>query len=184
MRSLKGQLLIAAPGLMAPFFSRSVILMLEHNEEGAAGVVLNRPTEATVADIAEEVFSEPLDWDKPLLLGGPVPGPLMVIHRDEGLSDREIIAGVFNAVEVSKVREALFGRVEPSLVLANYAGWGPGQLEGEFNLDSWLTLPATLETIFWDGAGDLWDATVKRVNARKLSDFLGLSGAPTDPSMN
>lgn len=184
MRSLKGQLLIATPGLMAPFFARSVILMLEHNEEGAAGVVLNRPTEATVADIAEEVFSEPLDWDKTLLLGGPVPGPLMVIHRDEDLSDREVIPGVYNAVEISKVREVLFGRVEPSLVLANYAGWGPGQLEGEFDLDSWLTLPATLETIFWDGPGDLWDATVKRINAQKLSDFLGLGGVPADPRLN
>ena len=184
MRSLKGHLLIATPGLMAPFFSRSVILMLEHNEDGAAGVVLNRPTETTVADIAEEVFSTPLDWEKLLLLGGPVPGPLMVIHQEPRLADREVIPGVFNAVEMSKVREALFDRLEPSLILANYAGWGPGQLEGEFDLDSWLTLPATLETIFWAGPIDLWDATVRRVNARKLSEFLGLGDSPIDPSLN
>ncbi|WP_435016055.1 YqgE/AlgH family protein [Tundrisphaera sp. TA3] len=184
MRTLKGQLLIATPGLNAPFFTRSVILMLEHNEDGAAGIVLNRPTETTVAEIAEEVFDEALDWDKTLLLGGPVPGPLMVIHQDESLADREIIAGVFNSVEASKVREAIFGRPDPSLVVANYAGWGPGQLEGEFDLDSWLTLPATLETIFWAGTDDLWNATVKRVNAQKLSDFLGLGTIPADPSLN
>ena len=184
VRSLKGNLLIAAPGLLAPFFSRSVILMLEHNVEGAAGVVLNRPTETTVSDIAGEVFSEPLDWDKILHLGGPVPGPLMVIHREETLADGELIPGAFNAVEVNKVREALFGKVEPSLILANYAGWGPGQLEGEFDLDSWLTLPATLETIFWEGEVDLWDATVRRINARKLSEFLGLGETPIDPSLN
>src|ERR1700744_5133637 len=105
MRSLKGHLLIASPSLLASFFTRTVILMLDHTEEGAAGVVLNRPTEATVADIAETVFSEPIDWAKPLNLGGPVSGPLMVLHEVEDLSDQEIIPGVYNAVEISKVRE-------------------------------------------------------------------------------
>jgi putative transcriptional regulator len=184
MRSLKGQLLIASPSLVSSFFTKTVILMLDHTEEGAAGVVLNRPTEATVTDIAETVFSESLEWDKPLNLGGPVSGPLMLLHEVEELADQEVLPGIFNAVESSKVRQAVMDRTEPSLILANYAGWGPGQLESEFDVDSWLTLPATRDYIFWDGSQDLWDVVVKAINARKLSEFLGLRGVPADPTMN
>jgi putative transcriptional regulator len=184
VRSLKGHLLIASPSLLGSFFAKTVILMLDHTEEGAAGVVINRPTEATVTDIAETVFSEPFEWDKPLSLGGPVSGPLMVIHEVGELSDQEVCDGVYNSVEISKVRQAVMDRTEPSLIVANYSGWGPGQLEGEFGVDSWLTLPATRDYVFWDGSRDLWDVVVKAVNARKLSDFLGLRGVPVDPTVN
>jgi len=184
MKSLKGQLLISTPHLLAPFFTRSVILMLEHNEEGAMGVVLNHPTDAVVTDIAETVFQEPFEWDKPLGLGGPVPGPLMVLHTLEGLADQEVLPGLYSTIEASKVQELLRGRVEPSLVIANYSGWGPGQLEGEFDVDSWLTLPATIAYSFWAGTKDLWEVVVKEVNAKKLSEFLGLREVPPDPTMN
>ena len=184
MQSLKGQLLIASPTLTSSFFSRTVILMLDHNDEGAAGVVLNRPTEATVTDIAEKVFSEPFEWEKPLNLGGPVSGPLMILHELEEYSDLEVFPGLYNAVEISNVRQLVMDRTEPSMILANYAGWGPGQLEGEFGVDSWLTLPATRDYVFWEGTGDLWDVVVKAVNARKLSDFLRLRQVPTDPNLN
>ncbi len=184
MKSLKGQLLIAAPGLASTFFSRTVILMLEHGEDGATGVVLNRPTEATVTDIAEPVLSEPFEWGKTLNLGGPVSGPLMVLHRAEDLADEQIVPGVFHTVEDDKVREMIRERVEPSLILVNYAGWGPGQLEGEFDVESWLTLPATVDHVFWAGRRELWDVVVKAVNARRLSDFLGLREVPADPNLN
>ncbi|WP_435006704.1 YqgE/AlgH family protein [Tundrisphaera lichenicola] len=184
MQSLKGQLLIAAPSLTSSFFRRTVILMLDHTEEGAAGVILNRPTEATVTHIAETIFSESFNWDKSLSLGGPVSGPLMILHEVEEQSDLEIFPGLFNAVEISKVRDLILSRTEPSMILANYSGWGPGQLEGEFGVDSWLTLPATREYVFWEGTGDLWDTVVKAVNARQLSDFLGLREVPSDPTLN
>ncbi len=184
MTSLKGHLLIASPGLLESFFARTVILMLDHSEEGAAGVVLNRPTEATVADIAETVFSEPIDWDKPLNLGGPVAGPLMILHCDETRSDQEVFPGLHNAVDINHVRSLIEDRTEPSLILANYAGWGPGQLESEFGVDSWLTLPATIDHVFWEGEKELWDVVVMAINARRLSEFLGLRDVPSDPSLN
>jgi putative transcriptional regulator len=184
MQSLKGQLLIATPHLLAPFFTRSVILMLAHSEEGAMGVILNHPIEPTITDIAPSVFDEPFEWDKPLCLGGPVSGPLMVIHPREDLADDEVIPGVFSTIEASKVQELIRERIEPSLIVANYSGWGPGQLEGEFDVDSWLTLPATVEYTFWDGTKNLWDVVVQEVNAKKLSVFLGLREVPPDPSVN
>ena len=184
MQSLKGHLLVASPSLVAPIFARTVLLMLDHTEEGAAGLILNRPTETMVTEIAERIFEAPFTWEKPVSLGGPVPGPLMVLHTLEGLGDQESLTCVYNTVETDRVQELIHHRPEPSLVLANYAGWGPGQLESEFGDDSWLYLPATYEHVFWQGEGDLWDVVVKSINASQLSRMLRLKEIPDDPSMN
>src|SRR5262245_902575 len=128
MTSLKGHLLVATPQLIAPIFSRSVILMLDHSDGGAAGLILNRPTEATIATIADQVFEEPSDWEKVISLGGPVPGPMVVLHAVEELGDKEVIPGVYSTVDADKVRELVRAKPEPALALANYSGWAPGQL--------------------------------------------------------
>jgi len=91
MKSLKGHFLVASTSLDDPNFARAVLLIIEHTDEGAAGVILNRPTGATIAEIAEKVFDEPDDWDKPIHLGGPVPGPLMALHDLAHLGDQEVI---------------------------------------------------------------------------------------------
>jgi putative transcriptional regulator len=184
MNTLKSQLLIATPQLLAPIFARSVILMLEHNEEGAMGVIVNQPINTTITDLAGKIFDEAFEWDKPLYLGGPVPGPLMVLHTIEDLADQEIIPGVCHTLEAARVQEIIVRRPEPSLIIANYSGWGPGQLEGEFGWDSWLTLPAKPEHVFWPGDKELWKVVVNEVNARKLSEFLKLREMPADPSLN
>ena len=107
MNSLKGQLLIATPQLLAPIFTRSVILMLEHNEEGAMGVILNQPINTTITDLAGKIFEDGFEWDKPLSLGGPVPGPLMVLHTFEELADAEVLPGIFHTLEASRVQEII-----------------------------------------------------------------------------
>ena len=184
MNSLRGHLLIATPGLLDPDFARTVLLVLEHDEDGAMGVVLNRPTGATLSDLAGKVFEEGFEWDRPIHLGGPVTGPFTVIHAIEDLADREVIPGVYHTVEATKVQEIISRKPEPSLAVANYAGWGPGQLEGEFDEGSWLTLPATAEHVFWAGEKDLWRVVVSEANARKLADLLGLGELPPDPRVN
>lgn len=184
MNSLKGQLLIATPELDAPFFARTVILMVEHGPGGAVGLVLNKPTEATVADIAGAVLHAESDWDKPIQVGGPVDGPLMAIHGVEALSDAEVIPGIYTSVDAEKVRQVLTRRIEPSMIVANYAGWGPGQLEGEFDSDSWRTLPASPSLVFWDDARDLWEVVVSAAETRSLAAFLRLGVVPSDPSVN
>jgi putative transcriptional regulator len=184
MQSLKGHLLIATPQLTTPVFAHSVILMLEHGEEGAMGVILNQPINTQVTDLAGKIFEEDFEWSKPLHLGGPVPGSLMVVHTMPGLDAQEVIPGVFVSLDASTVQQIIHRRPEPSLIIANYSGWGPGQLEGEFNWDSWITLPATADHVFWTGEKDLWKVVVSEVNARKLSEFLGLRSLPNDPSLN
>jgi putative transcriptional regulator len=184
MDSLKGQLLIATPQLLAPFFARTVILMLEHGASGALGVVLNRPTEATVSDIAPQALQEPFEWPKPIYLGGPVPGPLMVLHTLEEMAEREVLPGLYSCVEAAKIQQVIRQRVEPSLIIANYSGWGPGQLEGEIEADSWFSAPATVEHVFWDRDDDLWTIVVKEIRNAQLADLLDLDDVPPDPTVN
>jgi putative transcriptional regulator len=184
MNSLKGHLLVATPQLIAPIFSHSVILMLEHSDGGAAGLILNRPTDATVASIADQVFDEPSDWEKAISLGGPVPGPMVVLHSQEELGDQEVIPGVFSTVDADRVRELVRTKAEPALTVANYSGWAPGQLEGEIETGSWVTLPARVKLVFWDGDGDLWKAVMKEYNAHQFAALFHLKGMPDDPTMN
>lgn len=184
MTSLKGHLLVATPELLAPIFARSVILMLDHSGTGAAGVILNRPTDATVAAIAEQVFEEPSDWEKPISLGGPVPGPLLVLHAVEDLADQEVLSGVFSTVDAAKVRDLVRRQAEPSLTVANYSGWSPGQLEGEIAEGSWVTLPARPGLVFGDAPEDLWEAVMKEYHGLRLASLLGLRGLPDDPRAN
>ena len=181
MQSLKGHLLVATPQLNAPIFSRSVLLMLEHTEEGAAGVILNRPTDATITDVSERIFEERFEWEKAVSLGGPVPGPLMVLHTLEGLADQETIAGVYNTVDSDKIQQLLRSKSEPMLIVANYAGWGPGQLEGEIEEDSWLSTPATSRHVFWEGDDDLWDVVIKEIKSAELARLFHLRTLPDDP---
>jgi putative transcriptional regulator len=184
MQTLRGHLLIATPRLRSPIFARSVILMLDQNEEGALGVILNQPINTTMTDLAGKIFVADFEWSKPISLGGPVPSSLMVLHRDETLADHEIIPGVYFTAEASKVQELIQQRPEPSLVLANYSGWGPGQLDGELRGDSWLTLPATIDHVFWTRDKELWKVVVNEVHTRKLSELLRLRELPPDPTLN
>lgn len=185
MRSLKGHLLIAAPELDTPFFQRTVILMLSHDENGAMGLVLNQPTEVTIADIAGEAFHDTSDWQKSVDRGGPVSGPLIMIHTIAEFAEDTVIPGVSTTMEVEALEILIRRKPEPSRVVANYSGWGPGQLEGEFGWASWLTLPATPEYIFWDEAnGDLWEVVLKAARTSTLASFLRVREVPADPTFN
>ncbi len=146
MQSLEGQLLIATPDLLAPMFSQSVVLMIDHDEEGAIGVILNKPTNTTMTDLSGKLFDDEFEWDKPLHVGGPVTGTLAVLHTIEAMADREVIPGVYLTLEATKVQHVLSKKPQPSVIVANYSGWGPGQLEGEIDRDSWLTMPASTST--------------------------------------
>ena len=182
--STKGQFLIASPSLVTPFFSKTVILMFEHNDDGAMGVVINRATRATVAEIAEQVFSEPLDWDKEILLGGPVPGPLLVLHSEAHLADQTVIDGVYSSVDPAKVEMLLRGNIEPCLVVANYSGWGPGQLEGEMAEDSWLVCPASDALVFSEERDELWDTVVALARHARGHEIFGINAGQTNPEWN
>jgi putative transcriptional regulator len=184
MQTLKGHLLIATPQLQSPIFTRSVILMIDQNKNGALGVIVNQQISTTMTDLAGKIFVDDFEWDKTISLGGPVASSLMVLHTDESLADQEIISGVYITAEGSKVQELIERRPEPSLVVANYSGWGPGQLDHEIRRNSWLTLPATIDHIFWTGEKELWRFVVNQAQVRKLTALVGVRNLPLDASLN
>jgi putative transcriptional regulator len=184
MASFKGHLLVAASSLLDPNFFHTVLLLIEHSGEGAAGLVLNRPTDKTISDVAEQVFQETIDWPKPVHLGGPVPGPVVILHTVQELADGELLDGVYSTMESDKLRQLVEKKAEPSLLLANYAGWGPGQLEAEMDDDSWRLLPARAEHVFWQKDNDLWRAVTNEIGRAHLKSFLKLPAEPDDPSLN
>ena len=184
MSSINGHLLIASPRMLDSFFSKAVVLMLAHSDEGAAGLVINRPTEATVSDLSKSIFQGSFTWDKPISLGGPVSGPLIVVHREADLADQEVIGGVYSTVEDLKVRRALKNRVDPSLVAINYAGWGPGQLEGELADDSWEVIAATHELVFPLQGQDIWNQALRQARSQKLHSLVNIREIPENPSWN
>ena len=103
MPSLQGHFLIASPHLDDPNFMRAVVLMVQHDEEGAFGLVLNRPCEQRLAEVFTPEFCNECDCEMPVYFGGPVPGPLIAIHNSEEFAEQCILPGVF----LSARREAM-----------------------------------------------------------------------------
>jgi putative transcriptional regulator len=184
MKSLKGQLLVADESLGDPNFARSVVLLFDHGEHGAGGVILNKPTDKTIFDIAPQLFGEPSDWRKIIHLGGPVPGPLAIAHTDESAADMTVADGLFSTIAAAKVLELIKKKVEPSLVIFNYAGWGAGQLESELAEDAWKLWPARPDHIFRHSPKDLWTAVMHEINGQSLAKMVRMKTKPTDPLAN
>ena len=183
MKSLKGHLLVAAPSLLAPEFAESVVLVVLHNDEGALGLILNRPTGAKIKDLWGQVSQTPCDREEPLQLGGPVQGSLMAIHDRETLSTIDVLPGVHVATELDKLEALVTGTDGPIRFFIGYSGWGAKQLESEIEQGAWLTAPATVDQIFTDDA-DLWDATLARLRADTIHSVLKIKDLPPDPSVN
>jgi|SRR5215211_2390320 len=172
--SLRGELLIAAPSLF-DYFRRAVVLVLEHNEEGAMGVVLNRPSETTVAE-AVSTLAGLTDEDELVRLGGPV-SPESVVALGEFDDPTEAARAVTGSLGLLDPDGP-----DPSLrrlrVYAGYAGWGPGQLEGEIEDGAWIVASLDPEDPFRDG--DLWADALQR----KGGGYSLLATMPADPSLN
>ena len=175
--SLKGQLLVAAPTLLDPNFSRTVVLIAEHSPEGALGVVLNRGSDLAVADSAPELddLVEPGDA---VFVGGPVePSGIVVLAEFE--DPGEAVAVAFSDIGfLGESRPAAGTR--RARVFAGHAGWAPGQLDAEIAGDGWILDPATREDVFASEPDGLWNAVL----ARKGGRYALLSRMPADPRMN
>lgn len=172
--SLSGKLLIAAPSLH-DFFRRTVVLIVEHNEQGAFGVVLNRPSEASVAEVVPSLALYAED-EEVVWVGGPVATDTAVaLGRFDDLgSSAGIVVGDLGVIDPDDPGEEL----RELRVYAGHAGWGPGQLESELEQEAWIIEPASAEDPFRDG--DLWSYLLER----RGGEYELLSRMPEDPSMN
>jgi putative transcriptional regulator len=178
MESLRGKLLISSPALYDPNFRRTVILVAHHDEEGAMGLVLNRPAELPVAEAAPQLTSL-VDEDDPLLVGGPVsPEALMVLAEFDDPDDAAArVLGDVGFVPADAEPETLDMR--RARVFAGYSGWGAGQLEAELEEGSWLVADAEPEDAFGEPE-TLWAQVLRRMGGR----YILLATMPSNPSLN
>jgi putative transcriptional regulator len=180
VQSLKGHLLIAGPGLVDPNFRRTVVLVGEHSEEGALGVILNRASEATVGDAVPELAAL-VDGAGAIHVGGPVQPSAIVVLAEFGEPER---AGALVVDSVgflpAEVDPDELGELLRARVFAGYAGWGPGQLDGELDEGSWIVEPALPDDVFTPAPEDLWSDVLRR----KGGPFGVLALMPPDPSLN
>jgi putative transcriptional regulator len=174
-----GQLLIAAPTLQDPNFWRTVVLVVEHSDEGALGLVLNRPSESPVGETVPQL-AELVDPDEPVLIGGPVqPGSVIVLAEFDNPDDAALIAfekvGVLGTDPSEHVPE-----VNAARAFAGHAGWGPGQLDDEVERGDWILEPARHADAFATEPAELWTTVLER----KGGNYALISRMPEDPSLN
>jgi putative transcriptional regulator len=179
-QSLRGKLLIASPALADPNFARSVVLITEHSDEGAMGVVLNRPSETDVAEVAPEL-GVVID-SEPVFIGGPVQPQALVVLAEFSQPEAAawlVVADVgFVAAETEHAE--LERAIRRGRVYAGYSGWGAGQLEAELEEEAWIVEPPLASELFPEDPEALW----QDVLARKGGQFALLARMPDDPSLN
>ena len=180
MESLRGQLLVASPGLLDPNFARTVVLIAEHNEEGAMGIVLNRVSEVEVADAAP-TLADLVPPGERVHAGGPVQPTAVVIMAefDDPAIAATLVIDRVGFVSADADFDVLVDALSRSRVFAGMAGWGPGQLESELERDDWILEPAEPDDVFAP-AEKIWP----RVLERKGGQFALLARMPPDPSLN
>lgn len=183
MTSLQGCFLMAAPDLIDPNFYRTVVLLVQHDEGGAFGLVLNRPTRKTIREIWTELGRGECAYDGPLYLGGPVTGPLIALHDDRERADGEVLPGVYVTANKDVIDSLIADPPERMRVFSCYSGWAANQLESELAEGAWIVVPATSELIFLEEE-DLWRRLSREMAERFLRSVLPPHRLPEDPTVN
>jgi len=182
MRSLQDHFLIAMPAMADPYFSETVTYICKHDDDGAFGVIVNRPGDLSIAEVLGQLaipLTKASSLDSPVLVGGPVePERGFVLHRSTQNYEGTITPGGDMKVTVSLDILAALGRGEgpdPSLVVLGYAGWGRGQLDAEIQQNSWLMVPANPAIIFDTPLEQRWAAALglPGVDIRSITNYAG-----------
>jgi putative transcriptional regulator len=178
--SLQGQLLVASPGLLDPNFRRTVVLVTEHTEDGAAGLVLNRPTESEVSEIVPALESL-VDDGEPIFMGGPVQ-PNGVLVLGEFLDPDDAAVPLFGSLGFPSLDEPddVVPLTPRRRIFAGYAGWGSGQLEDELAREDWILEEAQPDDAFTEAPQELWADVLRR----KGGIYELVARMPEDPSVN
>jgi putative transcriptional regulator len=179
MQSLQGKLLVSSPSLLDPNFRKTVVLVAHHDDEGAMGLVLSRPSEVAAAAAVPLLEGIP-GSDDPVFVGGPVqPEAFMVLAEFEDvdeaaapiMEDLGFMPADIEPDDLSIKRMRLF---------AGYSGWGAGQLEAELEEPSWIVVDAETDDAFANDPDELW----RTVLHRKGGPFSLMENMPFDPEMN
>jgi putative transcriptional regulator len=182
MSSLEGHLLIAMPGMQDPNFNETVAFICKHDENGAIGIVVNRPSDMSLEDVCRQLkFETNLgdDADQPIMNGGPVqPDRGFVLHQSEETFDSTVDPEAPVKVTVSQDILRAIARGDgpkPALVALGYAGWSSGQLESEIAGNAWLHAPADAGILFETPIENRWEAAAGLIgiDIRQVTSYAG-----------
>lgn len=179
--SRHGRLLVAAPALADPNFRRAVVLMLEHSDEGALGLVLNRPTPLVSREALPAGLADLMPAGERVFQGGPVQPEAVIVLADFADTSRAATIAFGSVGIVSPEPTAAgIGEVRAIRAFGGYAGWGAGQLERELEQEAWVDSEAQPGDVFTDDHEALWS----RVLERKGGSWRLIARMPEDPSVN
>jgi putative transcriptional regulator len=175
---LAGQLLIAMPTLIAPPFARTVIYLCAHNEQGAMGLVVNKPLSTidfpTLLDQLGIPHGDLLGSTR-VQFGGPVEsGRGFVLHSTDYRAEKTVVVGEVAVTSTLEVLQAIAGGTGPSrhLLALGYAGWSAGQLDAEIQANGWLTVPCDSDILFSEDLSVKWERAIAKLGV----DPMMLSG--------
>jgi putative transcriptional regulator len=179
---LKGKVLVAAPTLLDPNFAQAIVLIVQHDENGAMGLVLNRPLETTVQEAWTQVSAVPYPNESPLYQGGPCEGPLMVVHRDAARAQIDLANGIYLSSDADAVKALVSEDAEPLKFFVGYSGWSAMQLESELAEGAWHIAEMPVGEVF-ETSADLWVRLIKGAQHR-VRPAVDPKFIPPDPSVN
>jgi putative transcriptional regulator len=163
-----------------------VVLIVQHDENGAMGLVINRALETTVGEAWTQVSSVPYPNSDPLFQGGPCEGPLLVLHKDAVRGQVEVLDGIYLSSDADTVKSLVDEAAEPMKFFVGYAGWSPMQLETELAEGAWLVAEITSADVL-STPNELWHILQhqSRQAARsQLRPAVDPRRIPPDPSVN
>jgi putative transcriptional regulator len=166
--SLAPTLLVSMPQLVDPNFAKTVVLLCEHNAEGAFGLVINRPSETSAAQAVHLSPPPARDSGLPLWFGGPVEpqrGWILMAEMPYDAEAVEVADGLFLSTSPALLRRLIEEGLPRARVLTGYAGWGAGQLDAELASSAWLTADIELDLVFDVPAERMWETAIRRLGA-------------------
>lgn len=181
MQNVQGLALVASPHLSDPNFLKSVVYILRHDDEGALGLILNRPTSTNVGDLLGQLSEQSLCNEAAVFCGGPVDGPLVMLQRIE-MGDEVLIAAASDQESILNTCEDQ-GVVRDYRVFDGYAGWGAGQLESELSQGGWIVWELSPDDIFSEPE-TVWQRAIQEIGKDILSGSIDPSLIPEDPAFN
>jgi putative transcriptional regulator len=168
--SLRGNCLVAAKSLRDPNFYKTVVLLLEHGEQGATGLIVNRPSSIKVSDALSGAFSELPQMEDVVFVGGPVePGALLMLHNADIYQDSDTspVPGLYIGGSAASFEQVLLncgGVNQPHFrIFSGYSGWGPDQLEGEIERGDWLMHPGCCDLLFRADPYEVYDLVLQKI---------------------
>lgn len=184
---VEGLALVASPYLGDRNFLRAVVYVAKHDSEGAYGLILNRPTDISVSQLLSQVLGDDIgdvrDHGNTIFHGGPVEGPVVIVHEQAGTESSLYAPGVYLSSDQDDFAALCQQTLYRYRVFCGYAGWAPQQLDQELKQGGWLVWEITKDDIFGD-PNELWQTAIRQIGREILTEGITGDRIPNDPSCN